>query len=220
MLHVCAAHGGLNVGKQLGTFVVAKALPSQFYSFNMMAVHQMGFCYSIKQLAAARLCLLLLCSSSVANAVVGGWSLGAAFGFYSAWELEACIECLRAVFYFDAHPLLPLKPSGNRKFAPSKHNEETLSRLRHTSQLDTILHFLELPCSQWEASLFAFTCPLLPHETFQDDHVDQVAAARHGLHKTVWMVLFSDARHFTIGVDHYWDIAHHLRIANCEAMHL
>ena len=106
-MRICASYGAMNLGRTYD-FDVARALPSQFYTFDMMDTQEMASSFSIKQFVATVLLPVLLVHRWNENVFVGGWSLGCVFAFHVALELEASISGSCGVFAFDSQGLLPM----------------------------------------------------------------------------------------------------------------
>ena len=103
----CASIGAVKMGKDASNLGVAHMLPFHFYTFDMCAKPAMNVFLSIKQLAVPGLLSMLFSGGCVDDSIVGGWSLGSMFAFYSALQLEACLAGPRALFHIDARSLAP-----------------------------------------------------------------------------------------------------------------
>jgi len=106
-LHIYFSFGGANFGRRGGSSLVANFSPSSFYTFDSVLLEELANFLSMKQVVVARLLPMLLASSKIENACLGGWSLGALFTLYACLEVEGCLTCARAAFSVDPRTLPP-----------------------------------------------------------------------------------------------------------------
>lgn len=211
-MRVYATTGAINLGKK-ADLDMARALPSQFYTLDMMNMQTVNACSTVKQFVAVVAMQRMLSQGSPDNIIVGGWSLGSNFAFHAAMDFEACMTGVRAVFTLDVRTLAPTPPG---RLATSSGtmtvDREFLSRFNMRAMVN--VWGLELP--RWKLGLqnnmpsFHFSCPLQAHE----EHAllnDETIAARRSFYSAGDVHHLPNTVHSTIGSDHYWDIARRLR---------
>ena len=150
---------------------------------------------------------ILLSYSSIENVIIDEWSLGTIFACHAAFELEACMSGIRAVFAFDPRKVPPVGgfiDSGNFSFISRE------IRVGFSALALVNLHFMEVPHFRFSAPALHFTCPLMQHEnSFSDgcaiESRCQFYTVESGVH------VLPNSTHMTIGSDHYWDIARRMR---------
>ena len=206
-MRVCASHGAINLGKVLGDLDVARVFPSQLYTFSMMDMQEMGSFRSIKQFVATVLFPTLLSYTWMENVILGGCGLGSTFASHAAFELEACMSGIRAVFAFDPRKVPPVcgfLDSGNFSSISRE------SRVGFSALALVNLHFMEVPHFRFPAPALHFTCPLMQHEnSFADGCAIESRCQLYNVESGVHVL--PNSTHMTIGSDHYWDIARRLR---------
>lgn len=207
-MRVYASHGGLGAGKKMAALDVARGLPVNFYTFDLMEMEKRGGAISIKQFVAMVVVPILLSQGLPEHSIVGGWSLGCFFAFHSAFDLEACMAGPRAVFTMDSQELPPrvvLVSSGVDDLGKSQLNQEHLKRSGRSRRDLVNWKFVEVP--KWSL------CEQSSHFTSPISIEDRpgVDSRRACFTSAGEVNLMKNTRHATLGMTHAWDIARHLR---------
>jgi hypothetical protein len=205
-MRIYASHGAMNLGRTYD-FDVARAIPSQFYTFGMMDTQEMASSLSIKQFVAIVLFPVLLVHRWIENVIVGGWSLGSVFAFHAALELEASISGPRGVFAFDSRGLPPM---GLCRGPRNAHSISSANRVSFRARALVDSYSMEVARFRFPAPTHHFTCPRMQHEAALQDN--QAVESRCQFYAVTGCVDFlPNSTHMTIGSDHYWDIARRMR---------
>jgi len=206
VMRIYASYGAMNLGKTYD-FEVARFAPSQFYTFKMMATHEMASSLSIKQFVAMVLFPMLLSCKCIENAIIGGRSLDSVFAFHAALELEGSVSDPRAVFAFASRGL-PLVG-----VCVASRNLRSISRASRVSlRARALVNFCSVEVARFTFPdpTHRFTCPLMQHENALQD--DCAIESRRQFYAVADCVdSLPNSIHMTIGSDHYWDIARRMR---------
>jgi len=154
-MRICASYGAMNFCKTRD-FDVARVLPSQFHTFNMMDTQEMASFFSIEQFVAMVLFPKLLSDKWVDNVIIGGWSLRSVFAFHAALEPETSISGPHAVFASDSRSLPHVG------VCHASRNFHTISRENRDSLRARALVnfcFMEVPHFRFPSPTHHFTCP-------------------------------------------------------------
>lgn len=194
-LRAYASYGGAGIGKLCTHFELANWLPSQFYSMNMMGLQEVYAFPSFESLVVTLVISRIQSHGDAGDVLVGGWSLGTQFAFGMALKLESSLRGPRGVFALDIRGLLPWV-------------QGSLSTA--SMRLQTNAYFESVSKWRFCAEARHFVCPMdYEKRYFLDDHA---ISSRTVLYtKVVEVVILPTSTHDTIGLDHGWDIARHLR---------